>query len=843
MTYLTCAPVAVARALALSTGLSAPRGAVRALLVGTALGATITAPAFAQARDYAIGPGRLSDVLARYAAASGVQLVYEPSALSGLQSAGIRGSYTVEQGFSVLLSGSGYQLQQAGPRSYVLVRPGAAVPAGAGDGAVVLDTVTLRGGSATTEGSGSYAAPSASIARGAESLKEVPQSVTVMTSQAIEDQGLTNLSDALTKAPGIVVTRESGNPIIYSRGFKVDNYQIDSLGTSYISIYRPDFDLVTYDRVEILRGAEGLFSGAGEPGGTVNLARKRPTGQFQSSASASVGSWNNRRIEADVSGPLGLDGKLRGRLVGAWQDRDFFHSPSDEKKRVLYGILEYDLTPSTVVSAGISYQRSEGANWMGGLPTYTDGTQLGLPRDVALTVDWAERERTIHEVFATVEHQFNPDWTLKFSAQRQKFDLNYLNLYVGGPVDPATGVFGQPSASAEDDGNRSTGADVSISGRFSAWGREHKLIAGADWRKSHGLQMRRNVVPNLLPGMLTLDSFPDLDLPRPGVGGLNHGWPAWGAKQQGVYARLEMEATDRLHVILGGRYASYRYSSTYELYDADGNVTERDVIGYNDTGIFTPYAGLVYDLTPHWTAYASLTEVYKPQASYFSGPTDNAKPLDPITGRNYEIGAKGELLDGAMNLSAALYRIERKGEAVRDPSYPGFSEDGNSCCYLAKGKIVSQGVDLEVSGEVVPGWQVFAGYTYNHNEDKSDGASYHSLTPRHMFKLWTDYNLPGDWSKWTLGGGVTVKSRHANSGTYWLRGPDGNWTQPEFEIRQGGYSVWDAHVQYQIDEQWALALNVNNVFDKTYYATIGTPGGGNWYGEPRNATLTLRGRF
>lgn len=841
MTYLTCAPVAVARALALSTGLSAPRGVVRALLVGTALGATITAPAFAQARDYAIGPGRLSDVLARYAAASGVQLVYEPSALAGLQSAGIRGSYTVEQGFSVLLSGSGYQLQQAGPRSYVLVRPGAAVPAGAGDGAVVLDTVTLRGGSATTEGSGSYATPSASIARGAESLKEVPQSVTVLTSQAIEDQGLTMMSDAMAKTPGIVaITDGMGNPEFHSRGFVINNYQIDGLGTSYDSTFRPDFDLAIYDRLEVLRGAEGLFSAAGEPGGTINLARKRPTDELRSAVTLAYGSWNNRRLEADIGGPLGFDGRLRGRLVGVWQDRDYFYKPADEEKQVLYGILEYDLTPSTTISAGISYQRQDGTMWQRGLPTYTDGSQLGLPRDVALTVDWAKREQTIRELFASVEHRFDSDWTLKLSAARQRFDFDYLNLSLGGPIDPVTGSFGTPSAFSEDDGNHSDGVDLSLSGRFDAWGREYKLTMGADWRRSYGKQLRNRIDTAFPEGEIRLGDFPGLDLPAPVRGRAGSGWPAWGGKQQGIYARLDMQATDRMHVIVGGRYGNYRHSETMEEYDEDGNVTYRDTSWrWSENGIFTPYAAVTYDLTPDWTAYASLTEIYKPQGNTFAGPPDNPTQLDPITGRNYELGAKGAIMGGALNLAAALYRIERQGEKVEDPRY----EDELGTYYLPLGEIVSQGIDLEVSGEVAPGWQVFAGYTYNHNKNTRENAVFSALTPRHMFKLWTDYNLPGDWSKWTFGGGVTVKSRHANSGTYWLRGPDGNWTQPEFEIRQGGYSVWDAHVQYRIDEQWALALNVNNVFDKTYYATIGTPGGGNWYGEPRNATLTLRGRF
>jgi len=715
-------------------------------------------------------------------------------------------------------------------------RPGSAQEATART--VVLNEVTLNADMATTEGTGSYATQKASIARGTETLKEVPQTISVMTQQVLQDQNLTTMSDAMRKAPGIVVTQgEGGETSFYARGFQIKNYQVDGLGVSYDSTYTPDFEMAIYDRLEILRGADGLFSGAGEPGGTINLVRKRPTDQLRSSFASSVGSWNNHRIEADIGGPLGLEGKLRGRLVGVWQDRDFFYKPSEEEKHVLYGVLEYDLAPSTLLSGGVAYQHLNGNRWQSGLPTYTDGSQIGLPRDVALTIDWARRDETIRETFLALEHDFNSDWTLKASAMRQRFDYDYLRLNTNGPVDPATGSFGQPTMFSEANGNHADVVDLNLTGRFDAWGRDYKLVAGADWRRSYGKQIRYNVSPNALPGDFGIGDFPGLELPEPEVTTRNHGWPAWGAKQMGIYGKLDMEVTDRLNVTVGGRYGRYDYSTIYELYDEDGNLVERDSDGaWSDTGIFTPYAALTYDLTPEWTAYGSVTEIFKPQANLM-GAGNN--PLDPITGRNYELGIKGELMDGALNVAAAVYHVKRKGEGFRDPSLP---DDGSPCCYLPSGEITSQGIDLEASGELMPGWQIMAAYSYNHNKDDGSGEAYHTLTPKHLFKLWTDYDLRGAYSKWTIGGGVTVKSAHANSGTYWLR-VDDQWTQPEFEIRQGGYAIWDAHVKYRIDDQWSLDLNVNNLFDKTYYSTIGTPGGGNWYGEPRNAALTLRGTF
>lgn len=260
---------------------------------------------------------------------------------------------------------------------------------------------------------------------------------------------------------------------------------------------------------------------------------------------------------------------------------------------------------------------------------------------------------------------------------------------------------------------------------------------------------------------------------------------------------------------------------------------------YKDTGIFTPYAAAIYDVSPDWSVYASLTEIYKPQANYLSGPLDRGRPLDPITGRNYELGAKSSLMGGALTASAALYRIERKGEAVLDPTWPESSHDmGIACCYLAQGRIISEGLDLELSGEIAPDWQVFAGYTYNHNKNTRDDVAFNALTPRHQLKLWTEYRLPGDAAPWSVGGGVTVNSAQATTGTARINGENQN-----YRIEQGGYAVWDAQVSYRIHDRWQMALNVNNLFDKSYYSALGMPTGGNWYGEPRSTTLTLRGQF
>ncbi|MDK8873217.1 TonB-dependent receptor plug domain-containing protein [Paracoccus sp. SSJ] len=478
------------------------------------MGATAAAQ---EARQFSIEAQPLRGALSQLAQQSGLNMAVPATRTAGVTSTAVNGRMTPQQALAALSAGTGLSLWIVD--GTITLTPPKTGNVGA-DGSVVLDPITIRTGGAATEGSNSYAAGAASIARGTESLREVPQAVTVVTRKTLEDQNLTSMSEVMAKTPVIVANREATSaPTYYSRGFKINNYQVDALGTSYDSSFRPDFDMAIYDRVEVLRGAEGLFSGTGEPGGSVNLARKRPTGRVQSSIALSYGSWQNHRIEADIGGPLTRYGALCGRLAGAWQDRDFFYSPGDEKRKVLYGILEYDLTPSTTVSAGISYQNQRGNKWFLGLPTYDDYGLVDLGRDVALTPDWTFADHAISEVFAGVEHQFGSDWTLRFNAMRQKYDSETLQMTLDGPVDRETGRFGEGMVGSlyEKTGNHSKAVDLSLNGRFHIWGRDHKLLVGTAWRDSNAHQLDYVIDQADFPDDITIWNFHELSFVRPAV--------------------------------------------------------------------------------------------------------------------------------------------------------------------------------------------------------------------------------------------------------------------------------------------------------------------------------------
>ncbi len=816
------------------------RGATLGLLIA---GGGMTSPVLLaaetarhQVRHYAIPAGPLGSALAEFASQAGITLSIEPALVEGLRTSGLQTETGVDEGLSQLLQGSGLQAVRAQDGSFTLRR----IP----EGSALLKAVKVQAAgidAATTEGSGSYAAKAVTVGRVAQTLREIPQSVTVMTRQLIDDQNLRTIDDLMIQTPGIVVEKDgSGYTGFWSRGFQIDNYQIDGVPIAYESIFRPNQDMALYDRVEILRGADGLFSGTGEAGGTINLVRKRPLESQQTLFALSAGRWNNYRGELDVSSPLAFDGKLKGRAVVVYQDRDFFYSPSDEEKTLYYGIVSFDITPDTVLSVSASRQHSEGVIWRSGLPRYSDGSDLGLSRSRALTFDWGARDNTTTEYFAELEHAFGDNWSVKASAARQEYETEDYMAFVQGPVNLATHALGTVSGSYEETGNKAEAFNVHLAGSFDWLGLRHSVVVGGDWQDSTAKQMRFNLI---LPSYGTAGSVFDFDpgaYARPDVVSPSYGWPAYGAEQRGLYAKLQMRLLDTLQLVVGGRHSSYEYGSPFVDYD---DPTGNSETGYKESGIFTPYGGLIYDLADNWSAYLSVAEIHKSQADLLKGPPPGT-PLEAITGRSVEVGVKGELLDGRFNTALALYRIEREGEAVDDPAYPYTPGDrGIACCSLARGEVVSEGVDAELSGELAPGWQVLLSYTWNRNEDKATDAEYHAAMPRHLLKAWTSYRLPGSWSAFDVGGGVTAQSEAANAGLVWVNQGAAGWAQVPYRVEQGGYSVWQARAGYRIDEHWSLALNLNNIFDKVYYQSLGNNSFGNWYGEPRNWTLTLRGAF
>lgn len=390
-----------------STATSIRRAALAISLSSSLLAAN---SAHAQAISYSIPAGSLATAVNQFANASAVVVSFSNEETAGLRTEGLRGNYDLEQGFAQLLQGSGLQVQQAGDKHYMLVRP-------SHDGSMELSATTVSsvGLGATTEGTGSYTTGSANTATGLRlSARETPQSVSVITRQQIEDQNLNSVAQVLEQTPGVVV--DSMGPAgsdanhIYVRGFEVGSIQVDGINRPNTYGFRDDLaDMVSYDRVEVVRGATGLMSGTGDPGATVNLIRKKPTLETQRKLTLKAGSWDDYRQELDVSGKLSDSGNVRGRFVASNTNSQSYVDRQSLEKQAFYGVLEWDITDSTMLTVGAEYQEmdNEGAG-NHGFPMYnSDGSHFSPSRSFNSASDWSYHQRRTKTVFTTLEHQLD----------------------------------------------------------------------------------------------------------------------------------------------------------------------------------------------------------------------------------------------------------------------------------------------------------------------------------------------------------------------------------------------------------------------------------------------------
>ncbi|ENO86767.1 TonB-dependent siderophore receptor [Thauera linaloolentis] len=786
--------------------------ACAALLPTLPVGATFAQPAQAgqeaQRHSINIAPGRLSAVLGTYAAQAGVHLSADGALTQGLQSEGLKGRYDIAEGFARLLARHGLQAMPNGDGSYTL----ATLPRAAGEATLGAVTVTAKAErrNGTTEDTGSYTqtGPSNTATRLGMTLRETPQSVSVVTRQQMDDFGLNEINDVLQQTPGItVVAYDSERTTYYSRGFTIDSFQYDGISTTRDIRYSSGDTLTgtaIYDRVEVLKGASGLMTGRGDPGGTINLIRKRPTSQFSGHATASAGSWDNYRTEIDVGGPLNESGSIRGRAVAAYQDKKSYLDHYERKSKVFYGVLESDLTPDTLLTVGATYQDTipKGSNW-GGTPLFTsDGDFNDTPRSFNPGVRWSSNEQYSRSAFATLEHNFSNGWTAKANFTHQINGYNApMSSASGGQPNPITGSGAILSLGKFDGEIKQNAVDAYAKGPFALLGREHEVVVGInashrDWK--------------------TKDYFPAYDSAVEDFYNWNGdiAMPDWGTayptaettREIAGYITARFNLRDDLKLTLGSRIADYRGETTTEK------------------GIWVPYAGVVYDLNETFSAYASYTSIFKPQTRQ----DVQGKTLDPLEGDSYEAGLKAEFFDGRLNGSLAYFDIRQDNYALQTSS----RAPSGSWAYEAIKGVKTTGYEFELSGELLPGWQAHAGYT--HKSSRRTGKRVSTWEPEDQLSLYTSYKIPTHIAPLTVGGGARWQSKSWNTLSNPIRGGSERFTQKS-------YWLVDLMLRYQINQNLSASLGVNNVLDKKYFYNNGIYS--YIWGEPRSANVSIRYDF
>ena len=680
-------------------------------------------------------------------------------------------------------------------------------------------------------------------------LKQTPQSVTVVDRQRIEDFNLTSVTDVLAQTPGVTISSTDAARTNYNiRGFAVRNFQFDGVPTIYqVSGYENSAvgDIALYERVEVIRGAAGLVAGVGDPSATVNLVRKRAPSQFRGYYSMQGGSFSSYRFEGDVGGPITKDGSVRARVVAAYTDRESYIALQRDKIPVVYGTLEWDVTPHTRLRVGADYLRTDqqGAGW-GTIPLlYNDGTKTNFPRSFTGAAPWNRWLRETTTIFAAAEQDIGRNWLLRvsYNGRNSDNDSRLFNIPNGFPRPDGTGM-GAPFSFYGEVDQKEDALDGYVAGKVKLFGREHEVVGGLNYFERDFAAGRTGFSTTNPAGYPTAGSY-DIDpwLPTfspPAIERTDALLFSQDLRQIGAYGVVRLNPADWLKIIAGTRYTDYRadrndYNVAGALLPDGPNSVQREKK-------WAPYGGVVIDVTPAVSLYASYASVFNPVSAR---NTDN-DILPPTTGANYEAGVKATPFGDRFTVSAAGFHIAQDNLTITDPNGVPNSLPGNLTPSISISGVKTWGGEFEVAGEPVTGWSINGSYTYARTEDRF-GVRVNPFFPVHLARVYTTYRMLGD--RLTIGGGVTAQSRIFDRGNV----PSGRFDARGLPVlvagtvQQGGYATVDALARYKLTDRATLSVNATNLFDRTYYRNVrfafGGPGG--FYGEPRRIVGTIRVTF
>lgn len=665
-------------------------------------------------------------------------------------------------------------------------------------------------------------------------LKETPQTVTVVTQQRMQDQGLATVADVMQQVPGVSIGyNDSERPNYNVRGFAVDNIQIDGIASSYSGvsgsvIAMPVFDTAIYDHIEVLKGVNGLNTGLGEPSASINMVHKKPTQEFNAQFGASYDTFDGRRFTGDISGGLLADDKLNARLIVATSDGGTGKHYYEKNTTTISGSLTSKLTDQTQLTLGIDYQDDDPHGLGGGVPIfYSDGSQTNFSsEDNFGSMNWVRWQRELQNSYVYLDHKFNDRWKAKLSFSRQDLDAFAKTSYAynGNLNKDGTGLSYSHWAS-EGDLNQNT-YDLTVNGLFDLFNREHQVVFGFNgWDREaneYGLTYPTYSAGNTINDIEHFygNASPDFKPERTGVD------KTTDTKMFGTFINTRWNITDQFKIFTGGRLSDWE-TKTHNFNQGQLiNTTSKQ----KQSSIFVPYVAATYDILPTSTIYASYTEIFKPQSSLDA----NDNFLDPVTGSNTELGLKNSFFDDHLDVNAAVFYAQKDNVAEQ---IAGTGLNGIEARYRAVKGAKTKGFEVEALGQLTDAWTLTFGYAYNDTED-AKGEQINTANPKQTAKFNTNYQFSGDLSGLRVGGSLNWYGSsydYINMGTR---------AQPNLiKAEQKDYVVASLYGAYDLNVKTRVSLNINNLFDEQYYTRIIANYKTGYMGDGRSAVVALNYKF
>lgn len=753
---------------------------------------------------YSIKTDSLSEAITKIAKIAKLPFAVDKNILKGKKANPIKNIEGLEQALKALLKGSGLKAVISN-NTIVIVKIKAN-----NSSSTLEDVEVIENSDNTTEGSASYTIGSMNTATKLNlSIKETPQSIKVITNQKIQDHNMQSFEDVSSATAGISMSKSymTSNQI-YSRAFNVDYYQIDGVPTLYDNSNQED--LVIYDRVEIVKGANGLVSGAGNPAASINYIRKRAKNKdFQGSVELKAGSWNMHGATVDLSSALNEKGSLRGRIIASYQKNDSFIDEFSEDKNTFYSVFEADISDNTSLTLTLSKQEFNNKNFNGsGIPIYfTDGSRTNLDKSSNFGADTAYHKSETTSVSAKLEHIFNNDIKVSTNYSYSKNKIDEIRFWNRNDFpNKTTGIYTINTGWNDLETTTTNALDIYASVPFVLGNRNHEFVSGLMYNKN-----KAEYIWNIENGTKLSSSVYNWDNTTNSGEYVLDEQGKNETKQVGFYSVGKFSLSDNFKLIAGARVSNWEYKKKEKTIEFKNNIT--------------PFLGLVYDINEIHSIYTSYTSIFKPQTD---NQDKNGKYLDPKEGNNYEIGLKSSFFDDSLNTGITLFRVEQENVAVKDGSNVVLSTSDQA--YKLEKGVVSKGIEIDIGGEINDNWNVDFGLAH-YNATNNEGERVNTRAPKTQITLSTKYTL----NKLSFGAGVNWQSAFYATAT-------NPGTNKEENNTQESYYLVNTMAKYDIKNNLSIQLNVNNLFDKEYYSAI--PYGKRYrYGDPRNITMKLNYTF
>ena len=786
----------------------------RALVMTTALGfgflgaGLVAVPVAAQeARSFSIARQPLGRALRQFADQSGMQLAYRTADLEGLTSPGVSGTLAPTEALAALLAGTGVTYGVTAQNTVTIQRSAAVGTGGAADGAIELDTIDVTG-----DGTDGYVATRTDAGTKTDTpIIEVPQSISVVTSDQIAAQAAQSINATLRYTPGVSSEQNGMDPRGY--GFQIrgidagdDAFFRDGLampGTQFASFLT--LDPYGAQSIDVMRGPNSVLYGQASPGGIINYVSKRPVAEAFSEVELFGGSFEQFQGQFDIGGPLG-DGTWLYRLTGLARDSETFVDFVDNDRVFVAPALTWKPNDDTTITILANYQE-DSTGWSNqflpalGTVVPNEGRFIPVSRFVG-EPGWDQYDLTQASIGYELEHNFNETLTA-----RQKVRYSYLH-------NDQKGVFGWGVDEADpsllyrsfDQGKSSLGnfaTDNQLQANLQFGETRHTVLAGLDYQyndysddgwgaPADPIDMF-NPVYGEMPAFM--EQWSDADIKM---------------SQLGLYAQDQI-TFGRFVATLGGRqdWVSMDTSDPLQGIDTDSDVSN-----------FSGRAGLVYLAENGLAPYASFAQSFLPAI----GIDADGNALKPETGEQWEIGVKYQPTAWNAFVTVSAFDLTRANVVRYDIAGIPFQT----------GEIRSRGVEVEAVASLADGLNLRAAYTYLDTEITADAvASNIGNTPygvpRNKAGLWLDYTVQdGAWKGFGLGGGVRY--------TGWT------WADDENTLKVPSYTLFDATIHYEW-KAFRFALNATNLFDKRYVASCYNVDVGCFYGEPQKILASVRYRW